>query len=203
MISFELVARNLESIKKQCDFLNTTNIFNAVNVPYMIRFDIRSWEVKIPIDFDFIPHIRIIDFDLNKNNLFEIIENYKLKQVLLITGEKPCDFSKNVFNSNILTVIELLKKKFPKLIISVAIDQYRTSLKEEIQYTNDKLNAGADYIFSQPFFDINYIETFFNYIEPSKLFIGISPVVTEKSKNYWENKNNVIFPKNFDTSYIR
>ena len=31
-------------------------------------------------------------------------------------------------------------------------------------------------------------------------FIGISPVLTESSYNYWVTRNNVIFPSNFSIS---
>jgi methylenetetrahydrofolate reductase (NADPH) len=201
MISFELIPRDTDSIQKQLDFLKTKPIFDAINIPDLIRFPTRSWEVNVPENYDFIPHIRVIDFNLKKDTLFSLIKSYKLKQVLLITGEKSSSYNRPVYRSSILEAIDLLKKEFPELIISVAVDQYRNSLKEEIDYLNDKLNAGADFIFSQPFFNTSLINTYLDYIDADKFFIGISPVVTEKSRLYWENVNQVLFDKTFSCSY--
>ena len=30
------------------------------------------------------------------------------------------------------------------------------------------------------------------------IYWGVSPVLSERSMSYWRNKNNVIFPKNFE-----
>ena len=32
------------------------------------------------------------------------------------------------------------------------------------------------------------------------MYWGISPVLTENSQNYWENKNNAVFPPDFEAT---
>lgn len=218
MISFELVPRDLNSIQKQIEFIESKQnfsslfqikgkgleplpFFDSINVPDLIRFENRSWDVVVPSSYNFIPHIRVIDFDLKKDTLIKLIKERNLKHVLLITGEKSSSYNRKVYNSSIFHAIELLKKEFPNLLISVALDQYRDSFKSELTYLQDKFEAGADYVFSQPFFDSSLIETYLGYIDKSKFFIGISPVVSEKSRLYWENVNNILFPKDFICSY--
>mgnify|MGYP001297975153 CR=1 FL=1 len=95
------------------------------------------------------------------------------------------------------SIIKRLKQENPNLIVYVGLDPYRQSLKKEIEYTFSKLDAGANGIFTQPLFDINLAELLINQPFNTDLFIGISPVVDQKSYQYWCNRNQAFFPKSF------
>jgi methylenetetrahydrofolate reductase (NADPH) len=81
--------------------------------------------------------------------------------------------------------------------VYAAIDQYRSSIKKELEYTQLKVDAGADGFFTQPFFDIRLMDMYMEYLCDTEVYWGISPVISERSTNYWEIKNNVVFPKSF------
>lgn len=199
MISFELVPRNIESINKQIECIESLKFIDSINVPDLKNLSIRSWDVTVNKKYNFIPHIRAVDFNLKENKLFELIESKNLKSLLIISGESR--YNENPFNTSSIDIITAIKDKYPDIIVSAGFDQYRGSLKNEEQHIKDKLSAGADYLMSQPFFDKNLLNIYLDIIPSEKLFIGISPVVTEKSKAYWENINNVVFPKKFNLSY--
>lgn len=199
MISFELVPRNIDSIKQQISCVENLKFIDSINVPDLKKLSIRSWDVNIDKKYNFIPHIRAVDFNLKEDKLFKLIEEKNLKNILIISGESKTNA--NPFNTNSVDVITAIKDKYPDIIVSAGFDQYRGSLKSEEQHIKDKLSAGVDYLMSQPFFDKNLIEVYMDIVPTKNIVLGISPVVTESSKSYWENINNVVFPKNFELTY--
>jgi predicted CoA-binding protein len=78
------------------------------------------------------------------------------------------------------------------------VDPYRKNIREELDYIKRKKDAGADGFFTQPFFDLRLMDIYAELLEGSEIFWGVSPVTGEKSVNYWETKNNVVFPKDFE-----
>lgn len=50
------------------------------------------------------------------------------------------------------------------------------------------------------FFDIEHAKEYLEKLNNTEIFIGISPVITENSKNYWTNVNKVNFSKDFELS---
>ncbi len=205
-ISIELVPRNHEEIKAQ--ILETKKMFpeiDTLNIPDLLRFPVRSWEAcqyGLPIFQKVIPHLRSIDFNLRERfELTETIINKGINHVLVINGDKPQDMSKKVYRNTSLELIRVLKKEMPQLKVFSAIDQYRSSLSKEIDYVKDKLEAGVDGFFTQPFFDIRLLEIYMEHLEDLCVYWGICPVTSEKSKSYWESKNEALFPKEFSLSY--
>ncbi|UCD15377.1 MAG: methylenetetrahydrofolate reductase, partial [Candidatus Omnitrophota bacterium] len=83
------------------------------------------------------------------------------------------------------------------LKVYAAIDQYRSSLEKEYEYIQRKIDAGACGFFTQPFFDLNLLEDYLKKLAGIDVFWGVSPVITEKSKKYWEDNNKVKFPADF------
>lgn len=204
-ISFEIVPRTLEAFEKQYAFVQSLDGgINIINVPDIQRFDIRSWELAPRINRRknrFIPHFRAIDFKIESGELYRIIEQYELDNVLLVTGDPPEGLKRNYSNTNVIDLIRAVRQHFPKLNIYAGFDPHRQGLQNECNYIQRKVDAGVNGFFSQPFYDDRLIEIFAEHMDGLETYIGISPVITEASQNYWEVKNHVKFPKNFNPEY--
>jgi len=204
-ISFEVVPRTQDAMMEQLAFIEQKLPFvDTINVPDLLRFPIRSWDAASHIDTDkynFIPHVRTIDFDLTGNRLQEIIEKHELSKILLVSGDPPPDMSFPVFDTNVIDMITVIRKSFPDIEIYAGFDPYRSSIKDEKEYIKRKLDAGVDYLLSQPFFDMRLLEIYSDFVPAEKVYWGISPVITDKSKNYWERMNHAIFPADYEPSY--
>ena len=71
-------------------------------------------------------------------------------------------------------------------------------IKAELDYIKRKIDAGADGFFTQPFFDLRLMEIYYDLLPKVETFWGISPVMSARSKDYWDNLNNAIFPPDFE-----
>ncbi|MEO1878398.1 MAG: methylenetetrahydrofolate reductase, partial [Methylococcales bacterium] len=78
---------------------------------------------------------------------------------------------------------------------------HRSGLQDECDYVFRKVDAGASSFFSQPFYDTRLIEIYAEHLQGIDTFIGLSPITTTASKNYWEVKNKVKFPNAFKAEY--
>lgn len=194
-ISFELVPRDLDTINTQISFIkNELDFVQIVNVPDIIRLDIRSFNLSKELkDFCYIPHLRAIDFKPHSNALNEILQN--VKNVLVIGGDKH--EGRKSYDTSSLDLISHIANNYPHITIYAGFDPYRSSPKQELDYMREKINAGASYLMSQPIFDTCLASFYLNAFEPQKLFLGLSPVLNEKSMNYWTNINNVVFERTF------
>ena len=81
--------------------------------------------------------------------------------------------------------------------VYAAIDQYRQSMRKELNYIDRKEYAGADGFFTQPFFDLRLLEMWHEQLQGKTVFWGISPVTSERSYWYWVTKNQTVFPAHF------
>ena len=77
-------------------------------------------------------------------------------------------------------------------------DPYRQSLKDEYNYSKEKIKAGAKGLFTQPIFDLNMAKLLLNLDIDCEWFIGISPVLSDPSYKYWTTRNNVVFNADFN-----
>jgi methylenetetrahydrofolate reductase (NADPH) len=93
--------------------------------------------------------------------------------------------------------IRKLKAEMPELTVYAAFDPYRSNIRYELDYLQEKEDAGAEGFMSQPFFDIRLLEIYAEYLEGKQVFWGISPVLSEPSRIYWESRNRAVFPKSF------
>lgn len=201
--SIELVPRSWESLKEESSQnVDSFPEIKTLNVPDLLNFDIRSWEACDELKTKFsnvIPHIRAIDFNLKESfPLTQFLNNSGIKSVLVIAGDPPQDLSKRTYRNSSCELIRILKKEIPDIHVYAGIDQYRNSLRNELDYIQDKLEAGADGFFTQPFFDLGLLDIFMDLLEGTEVYWGISPVYSEKSKAYWENKNAAVFPTHFE-----
>lgn len=63
-----------------------------------------------------------------------------------------------------------------------------------------KLQAGATGFFTQPFFDLRLLEMYADMLAGLEVYWGVSPIESERAKSYWELKNHVVFPRNFEAT---
>ncbi|MCM8773326.1 MAG: methylenetetrahydrofolate reductase [Candidatus Omnitrophica bacterium] len=202
-ISIELVPRSkdylIEELKIIKDnFLSVT----VINIPDLTRYQIRSWEgCVIAKNFftDTIPHIRAIDINSDDRFIYlkNYLEKYNIKEVLVVSGDNPNESNRINNHSPSIELIKKFKKYLPNIKVYAAFDPYRQSLKKEYDYLQKKLEIGVNGFFTQPFFDIKLIEIFTPWFKETQVFWGISPVTSQWAKDYWETKNNVIFPDDF------
>lgn len=202
-LSLELVPRSIDNLKQQLSIAaQYANRFHRTNLPDLKRFELRSWDAARISREHFkqvVPHIRAIDFDINNPTaLFKIIEDYNFEEVLLVKGDLPTDRSVRVYPTSTLDLIQAVREHFPEIKIYAAFDPYRSSLREELAYIKQKVNAGADGFFSQPFFDMRLIEVYAEHVNLQSVYWGVSPVMSDGSKNYWQTTNRAIFPRSFE-----
>jgi methylenetetrahydrofolate reductase (NADPH) len=106
--------------------------------------------------------------------------------------------SRRVFRTSSVELIRAIKAQMPGLRIYAAIDPYRSGIKTELDYIKRKIDAGADGFFTQPFFDLRLMEIYNDLLPGADIFWGVSPVMSVRSKDYWDNLNNAIFPPDFE-----
>ncbi len=201
-ISIELVPRCESSLRKELEIVrNHFPTIDRINIPDILRFDMRSWQGCRIAGETFsktIPHLRAIDFDPNVPlPIGKDLSAKKIEAVLVITGDLPQDMGHKCYRTNSLEMIRRLKRELPGVKIYAGMDPYRNGIKEEIDYVRAKIDAGAEAFFSQPFFDLRLMEIYQGFMHNCTVYWGVSPVLTENSQNYWENKNNAVFPPDF------
>lgn len=203
-ISFEIVPRSLEAFDQQYAFVQTVGAgINIINVPDIQRFDVRSWELATRIDrkqYRFIPHFRAIDFKIDSGELYRIIEEYQLDSVLLVTGDPP-EGLKRYYHTDVVDLIRAVHQRFPRLNIYAGFDPHRQGLQDECEYIQRKADAGAMGFFSQPFYDSRMVAIYAEQMAGLETYVGISPIISNASMNYWEVKNKVKFPAGFRPEY--
>lgn len=205
-ISIELVPTNEDKLISELSLVQAKYPeIDIINIPDLTRYPLRSWTacgmVK-PYYETAIPHIRAIDFDFNKPlDFIESLKEHQINDVLVLKGDLPQNMKQSVYTTSSIDLIRRLKSEVKDIKVYGAIDQYRTSMREEYEYIHYKLNAGVDGFFTQPFFDLRFLEMYLDMLEGNNLYIGLSPVVSQLGANYWRTKNNVIFPKDFEPTY--
>jgi len=198
----ELVPRNREVLERDLEILRESfPAVTTVNIPDLLQFELRSWDacaiVQQFVPYS-IPHLRAIDFDLKGDWPFlQAIRDVGCPALLAISGDPPQDMLHRTFRTPVTDFIARLRRELPGVRIYAGLDPYRSGIKEELDYVRAKLQAGADGLFTQPFFDLRFMEIWADLLEGIDIFWGISPVLTEKSQAYWENKNNAYFPPGF------
>ncbi|WP_182186712.1 methylenetetrahydrofolate reductase [Pectinatus frisingensis] len=203
VVSVELVPRNEQTLRGELQQLKNNKFpIDLINVPELLRFDIHAWEgaaIAQEYGFAVMPHIRSLDIDLDeKLPMRDYIEQKNMQKVLVITGDPPQDMGHKVYPTVSTDVIRKFREEMSDVKIYAGIDQYRSSMREELYHVRRKNQAGAAGFFTQPFFDLRYLEMYAEQLADKEVYWGISPVLSERSVSYWEIKNNVIFPNDFE-----
>lgn len=201
-ILLEVIPREVSTLLNEVSYVkNSYSQISGINIPDLLRFETRSWEAAVAVKSIFsnvIPHIRAIDFDINNcDPIINFLRENQILSVVVIKGDPPADMSKKVFPTTSIKLIKKLKKEIPSLKVYAAVDQYRAGIRDEFDYIEMKKDAGADGFLTQPFFDLRLIDIFTEKLHGTEVYIGISPVITEKSQSYWESRNRAYFPKDF------
>jgi homocysteine S-methyltransferase len=160
----------------------------------------------------------IMHFTCRDRNLIEIkslllaARALDIKNILALTGDKMTERfkAKPVFEFSSLGLIKFIKelneKKNTDFFIGCGAN-LNANLDVEIKRTKDKIAVGADFVMTQPCFDLEKIEKFVKVIE-KPVFIGL---LTLYSREDAEKLNKMIpgifpieiFEKNLDEEYAR
>ncbi|QDH17064.1 methylenetetrahydrofolate reductase [Swingsia samuiensis] len=204
LVSIELVPRSKEDLLRDITIVeNILPQINVLNVPDLLRFDLRSYEAASfayseKKDFNVIPHIRAID--IAPDAPLPCVDRPEIKEVLVVAGDPPPTEQHEVYPNTSVDIIKRYQKEAPHLRVYAVFDPYRRSPKEELEELERKKEAGASGFFTQPIFDTNLLQLSMDWLRDETVFWGISPVLGEKSRRYWERVNNIVFPKEYDFS---
>lgn len=203
-ISLELVPRTAAGLTEQLQLVESNKSkIDVINIPDLLSCELRGPEGAVAAKQYFpsvIPHIRAMDIDLEKPlPMADYLRENNVKEVLIIQGDPPQDMMHTVYPTESIDVIWKFKKEMPWLKVYAGIDQYRGSMRQEQYRIRRKLQAGADGFFTQPFFDMRFLEMYADMLHGLDVYWGITPVLSKHSKSYWELKNSVVFPHEFET----
>lgn len=201
-VSVEFVPREAAILEAELAYTkNNFSLVDTINIPDLLRFPIRSWEgcsIGKTYYKNLMPHLRAIDFNMAEPlPMAAFLRQNDIREVLVVTGDYPQAMTQKIYPSTSIDLIRKIKAELPDIKVYAAIDQYRASIKSEAEYIRRKIDAGADGFFTQPFFDLRFIEIYAELLCGYEVFWGVSPVISEKSMNYWETKNQVVFPVDF------
>ena len=205
-ISVELVPRDEDALRQELALLGKfQDKVDVINIPDLLRFPIRSWQGAAVAKEYFpasMPHIRAMDIDLDKElAMKDYLRAHDIREVLVIEGDPPQDMKHTVYPTESTDVIRKFREELPRVKVYAGIDQYRGSMQQELYRIRRKLQAGAAGFFTQPFFDMRFLTMYEEMLDGIDVFWGISPIQSKTSQSYWEQKNHVVFPKNFEPTF--
>ena len=201
----ELVPRDLIKLCSDAQtFIQQFPLLKGINVPDVKRLDIRSVMAADTLLSDgvfVVPHIRAMDHSIEAHlALITPLVQKGLTAILIVAGDPIKDQKIVSEHVNSTQLISALKQYFPRLKVYGALDPYRHSFDEELSYCHEKQDVGVDGFFTQPFFDVSLAALYLETLRQTTVFLGVSPVTSEKSKQYWERVNKVQFSDAFETT---
>ncbi len=204
-VSIELVPRSAASLEEQLNEVRQAfPAVETVNLPDLLRFPVRSWEGCTQARRHLphaIPHLRSIDVDLARPlAAAPWLAPGGIDEVLVVHGDPPADMRRPVYGSSPIEVIRKIKREHPHVRVYAALDPYRQGLLRERAYALQKLEAGADGLFTQPFFDLRFLGVVADLMGDLPIFWGFTSVVGERSAQYWRTRNAAVFPADFEPS---
>jgi len=202
-VSIELVPRNWETLQTElCAVTEHFPNVTTVNIPDLTRFEVRSWQAcayarrYLPRA---LPHLRAADIALEKPlEVAPCLKKHGLNEVLIIKGDAPKGEARTVCNSGTVDVIAKFREELPDVRVYAALDPYRQDFRGELEYAQEKLEAGAVGFFTQPFFDVRLMEVYAELLPDVPVYWGVTSVTSQKSVGYWEKRNNAVFPDSFE-----
>lgn len=207
-ISIELVPRSLEQLSEEVRTIrHHFPVIKTVNVPDLLRLNTRSWQAcsylkerQLPRA---IPHLRAVDFDPQAPlRIAACLEQAGIDEVLVVTGDtlgeaKPVDSRHRIYESSSLGLIRQLRKELPDVKVYAAFDPYRQGMAAELAYAEQKLEAGATGLFTQPFFDLRLMAAYQEQLSGLPVYWGVTTIMSGRSVAYWRRVNRAVFPASF------
>lgn len=199
----ELVPRDAEALEQQLAEVAELPGIDALNVPDIVRFPLRSSEAArimrqrsgLPV----IPHVRAMDVDLKRPEpLLEAFDAAGVDELLIITGDPPEDMRHRVTGASVVEVLRAFRRLRPTWRLYAALDPYRDGFAAERDYLQRKLDAGADAVFTQPFFDLRLMAVWRDLFPELDIYWGVTSVTSERAMRYWLTRNRAIFPASFE-----
>lgn len=202
-VSVELIPRSEADLAAQLDEVATLPDVDTVNVPDIMRFDVRSWDACAHARARgprAIPHLRAIDVDPAAPLPFlATLDEHGIDEVLVVAGDAPADMSRPVFDTSSSELIARIKRERPDFTVYAALDPYRQGFMAERDYVLRKLDVGADGVFTQPFFDLRLMQVWGDLMAsiPAPVFWGATSVTSDRAARYWTSRNKAILPRGF------
>jgi methylenetetrahydrofolate reductase (NADPH) len=139
-----------------------------------------------------------MDFDPEKPfPLRDVLAEARIDRVLVVAGDPPQDLGRRVYPTRPVDLIRRLKAEAPELAVYAGFDPYRAGFRDELEGVRAKLEAGADGLFSQPFFDTRLLAVWADLLAGIQVWWGVTPVLAAGTRRYWEAKNRAVFPRAF------
>ena len=199
-IAVEIIPHSEASLQADIDVIKKYPQVDCVNIPDLMSFELRPWQaakVTQPA-LPTIPHVRAMDIDLSKPlPMREDFIKFGIKEVLIIAGDPPKDLTRTVYPTETIDVIRKFREELPDVKVYAGVDQYRSGIRKELYRVERKAQAGATGFFTQPFFDMRFLEMYADLLDGHEIYWGVSPVLSNRSRGYWERKDKAVFPKNF------
>jgi methylenetetrahydrofolate reductase (NADPH) len=204
-ISIELVPRSQASIVADLETIDRAfPATRMVNIPDLLRFELRSWDACAMAVSGLdraLPHIRAMDFPAKAaGELASRLRGLGLREALIVRGDAPQDLARPVHSTTSAELIRALKEVDPELRLYAVFDPYRRGLRAELDELKEKIEAGAAGLFTQPFFDLRFMQVCADVLPDIEIFWGLAPVLTAGNRRYWEVKNRAFFPADFKPS---
>ncbi len=106
-----------------------------------------------------VPHFRLIDRTLDDLlKKLSSLQEMEPKGSSLIGGDPPKNGEFVPSGLTTLEAISQVRKAFPSLKIYAGLDPYRSSFRRELDYAKQKLDAGCNGFYTQPFFSLKVLD---------------------------------------------
>jgi methylenetetrahydrofolate reductase (NADPH) len=202
--SIELVPRSNERLLAEVRWLRRRlPAIDTINVPDLVKLRVRSWEaarITAPAIAHRIPHIRAQDLCLGDvDRLAAWLEEASVREVLVVAGDTPARGTASGIAP--LALITALARRLPGARVYAALDPHAHRDDRRLrQNLCAKVDAGASGFFSQPLFGTDELLRCLALLPLTTVFWGVSPVISPKSRRYWEERNAVRFPPSFEAT---
>ncbi len=201
-LSVELVPRDPGSLAAQLGEVGCLGRVDTVNVPDLEQFALRGWQAALQVrsagPWAAVPHFRaseVLSDEAAGWPALSRLGSAGVGEVLVVSGDAamPTDG-----RGPAVEAIRALRGAHPGLRVYAALDPYRSGFAAELAYAEAKLAAGADGLFTQPFFDLRLLAVWQELTAGLEVFWGVTSVTSPRSQRYWLARNRAVFPAGFE-----
>jgi len=224
-LSIELVPRDEASMASQLAEVSCLSRVDTINVPDLRQFELRvlqaAAQVRSAGQWAAVLHLRATEVCAIPGAAADVaraLASAGVREVLVVSGDqgpattqtsgrtsagKDAVTSQSVRPLGLsgppaLEAIRVLKAADAGLKVYAALDPYRAGFSDELAYAEAKLEAGADGLFTQPFFDLRLLDVWRELTAGVNVFWGVTSVTSARSQRYWLSRNRAVFPAGFE-----